>query len=206
MKLYTFDPAPNPLRLQLFLDYKGIQIETEQVNLMKREQMSETYTAINPLGTVPALVTDEGVVLTDVVGIVRYLEELHPEKPLLGTTALDKGIVASWSQRLFLTLLLPVADVFRNTNPAFKGRAQPGPLDVEQMPALAERANPRIEYTLNELDAHLAESPWLCGDTLTFPDLELHAMIGFMGWIERSLPDNCAHLKAWHERLQAAIS
>ena len=59
MKLYTYDPAPNPKRLQMFIDYKGIDIDTVQVDMMKQEQLGEDYKSINPLGTVPALVLDD---------------------------------------------------------------------------------------------------------------------------------------------------
>ena len=60
MKLYTYDPAPNPRRLGLFLKYKGIELDTEQVDLGALEQLGEAYGEINPLRTVPALKLDSG--------------------------------------------------------------------------------------------------------------------------------------------------
>ena len=47
MKLYTFDPAPNPRRLALFMQYKGIEIETQQIDLMAGEQFSDDYRKLN---------------------------------------------------------------------------------------------------------------------------------------------------------------
>ncbi|MDH3993817.1 MAG: glutathione S-transferase N-terminal domain-containing protein, partial [Gammaproteobacteria bacterium] len=82
MKLYTYDPAPNPRRLALFMQHKGIEIESQQIDMMSAEQLGDDYLAINPEATVPALVLDDGSVLTEVVGICTYLEELYPEKPL----------------------------------------------------------------------------------------------------------------------------
>ena len=95
MKLYTYDPAPNPRRLALFMQYKGIEIETVQVDMMKAEQLAEEYRQINPQCTVPALQLDDGNVLCEVIGICMYLEGLYPDKPLLGSTALEKAQVIS---------------------------------------------------------------------------------------------------------------
>ena len=81
MKLYTFDPAPNPQRLKMFMDYKGIEIDTQQVNFPEGEQRSDAYKAIIPTGTVPALVLDDGRVLSSVFAITQYLEAVHPESP-----------------------------------------------------------------------------------------------------------------------------
>ena len=62
MKLYTFDAAPNPARLGKFMQYKGISLDTVQIDLGAEEQLSEAYRAIVPEATVPALVLDDGTV------------------------------------------------------------------------------------------------------------------------------------------------
>ncbi len=48
MKLYTYDAAPNPRRVNLFLAYKGIDIPKVQVNLRENEQLGDAYRAVNP--------------------------------------------------------------------------------------------------------------------------------------------------------------
>ena len=55
MKLFTYDPAPNPRRLALFMQYKGIVLETQQVDLGAAEQLQEQYRKEIPDCTVPAL-------------------------------------------------------------------------------------------------------------------------------------------------------
>ncbi|MDH3994416.1 MAG: glutathione S-transferase N-terminal domain-containing protein, partial [Gammaproteobacteria bacterium] len=55
MKLYTYDPAPNPRRVALFMQYKGIEIDSQQIDMMKAEQLTDEYRQINPECTVPAL-------------------------------------------------------------------------------------------------------------------------------------------------------
>ena len=139
MKLYTYDPAPNPRRLKLFLKLKGIEIETHQVDMMTAEQLSDDYRKINPSCTVPALVTDDGTVLTEVIGMYVYLEELYPEHSLLGSTALERAQTISECHHLFSGLMMSIASVLRNRGKSFINRALPGPQDVPQIPELDTR-------------------------------------------------------------------
>ena len=69
MKFYTYDPAPNPPRVQMCLDYKGIELETIQVDMMTAEQLGEDYRRINPACTLPALLLDSGELLTEIPSI-----------------------------------------------------------------------------------------------------------------------------------------
>ncbi len=160
MKLFTYDPAPNPRRLALFLQYKGITLDSQQVDLGAAEQLQEHYRQLVPECTVPALQLDDGTVLTEVIGICTYLEGLHPDKPLLGTTPLEKAQVMSWDHRLFLTIYLAVAGMLRNRSKAFANRALPGPLDVPQIPELVERGKLQLAYILPQLDRELGTRPW----------------------------------------------
>ena len=84
--LYDCATAPSPRRARIFLAEKGVAHETVQVDLRAGEQLGEAYRSINPLCTVPALRTDEGVLLTDNAGIAAWLEARFPEPALFGTT------------------------------------------------------------------------------------------------------------------------
>jgi len=206
MKLYTYDAAPNPRRLNYFLKYKGIEIETEQIDLgPAQQQHSDEYVAINPMRTVPALITDDGDLLTEVIAQCVYLEELHPEKPLLGSTALEKAMVFNWDHRLFMTGVTAVADIFRNSHPAFKGNGLPGPLAVEQIPELVERGKLRLEQFWSMMDEHLATSNWIAGENFSFADIDMVCTVEFAGWIKAGIPEGCANLQAWYERAVAEL-
>jgi glutathione S-transferase len=205
MKLFTYDPAPNPRRLALFLQYKGITLDSQQVDLGAAEQLQEHYRQLVPECTVPALQLDDGTVLTEVIGICTYLEGLHPDKPLLGTTPLEKAQVISWDHRLFLTIYLAVAGMLRNRSKAFANRALPGPLDVPQIPDLVERGKLQLAYILPQLDRELGTRPWLAGNSFTFADIDLLVAIDFMAWVRESIPEDCTHLRAWHDRARAEL-
>ena len=65
MKLYDSRLAPNPRRARIFLAEKGITVPTEQVDIMTMQQRTPEYTAINPLQRLPALVLDDGTIITN---------------------------------------------------------------------------------------------------------------------------------------------
>lgn len=206
MKLYTYDPAPNPRRLALFMNYKGIEIETQQIDMMKAEQLGDEYRQVNPSCTVPALQLDDGSCLSEVIGMCVYLEELYPERPLLGTSAAEKARIISWTHSLFANMASAIASILRNRNESFRDRALPGPLDVPQIPELVERGRLQLDFILPRLDAHLADSTWLAGDTVSFADIDLLVYVDFMGWVKHAVPEDCTHLKAWYERAKGALA
>ncbi len=200
MKLYTYDPAPNPMRLKLFLQYKGLEIDTQQVDLGKLEQHEEAYGEINPARTVPALVLDGGELLTEVIGQCMYLEALHPEKPLMGSSPLERAEVISWDHKIFLQGMAAIADIFRNGHPAFKDRAMPGPLPLPQIPELCERGKLRLAAFWPMMDAQLGQHPWVAGENFSFADIDLYCLVQFAGWIKESIPEDCGNVLAWYQR------
>lgn len=201
MLLHTYDPAPNPRRLRLFLDYKGIALDTRQVNLRKLEQFEPAYQAINPRCIVPALQLDDGSVLCDALAIALYLESLHPERPLFGADALERARIVSWDQYLYSDAFQPIAETLRNEHPAFAGRAVTGSEPAEQIPALAERGRRRLPAFWRELDQALAGREFLVGDQPSFADIDALVMIEFAGWIKEVVPEDCAQLRRWRARV-----
>tara|TARA_B100000497_G_scaffold122671_1_gene154086 strand:- start:1774 stop:2412 length:639 start_codon:yes stop_codon:yes gene_type:complete len=206
MKLYTFDPAPNPQRLKLFITFKGLEIDTHQIDFPEGEQRTDSYKAIIPTGTVPALVLDSGRVLTSVFAITQYLEALNPDQPLLGSSAEEKAAVLDWNHRLFNDVFRATADVFRNTNPAFVSRAVPGVLDTEQIPALAERGQAQLLHALNMLNHELASRPFLAGEAFSMADIDLLVLLSFAGWAAKTKPDeSLTALIAWRASAQSVL-
>ena len=80
MKLYDFSMAPNPRRVRIFLAEKGVEVETEQVDIPSGENIAPAFRAINPRALLPTLVLDDGTVIDESVAICRYFEELHPSR------------------------------------------------------------------------------------------------------------------------------
>ncbi len=82
MKLYTFFRSSAAYRVRIALNLKGLAYDADFVSLPNNEQRRPNYMAINPQGRVPTLDLD-GAILIQSPAILEYLEELHPEPPLL---------------------------------------------------------------------------------------------------------------------------
>ena len=200
MKLYDGGRAPNPRRTRIFLAEKGVKVPTQQVDLGALEQMNPDYAGINPLKRVPALVLDDGTVLTESVAICRYFEGLHPEPPLFGRGALESARVEMWNRRLELNLLFAVAHVFRHTHPAMKE------MEVPQVLAWAEANKPRIMEFLGIVDRELAGRRFITGDMFTIADITGLVAIDFMKPAKLSVSNELAQVRRWHAELSARPS
>ena len=206
MKLYTFDAAPNPARVALFMAYKGISLETVQIDLGKEEQLGDAYRALVPEATVPALVLENGAVLSAVIAIVHYLEEVFPDKPLLGRTPQERALILNWNHRLFGEVFSAIADTFRNAHPNYVDRALPGPVNVAQLPELAERGRMRLTEGFSMLNNALTSKTFLAGDHVSFADIDLMVAIDFAKWAARMTPDqSLEHLHRWRVDTKAAL-
>jgi maleylacetoacetate isomerase len=96
MKLYTFFRSSASYRVRIALNLKGLSYEQAPIHLRRGggEQLSAAYRSINPQALVPAL-EDGGIVLTQSLAIIEYLEEKHPNPPLLPRDPADKALVRS---------------------------------------------------------------------------------------------------------------
>jgi len=198
MILYTFPPAPSPQRVHIFLKEKGIDIPFEQVDMMKQEQLSASFKSINPRGTVPALVLDDGTVVSEVVAICRYLDAVFPEKSLHGSDPRQQALVAEWDHRIEMECMMGIAEALRNKGDAFKNRALPGPLDIEQIADLVPRGLKRIGAFFEVLNEQLADNQFVTGDDFSVADITAFVAINFAQWVKMSVPDELTHLKRWH--------
>jgi glutathione S-transferase len=126
MKLYQSHTSPNSRRVRIFLAEKGISMPIVPVDLGVKEQFSDAYAAINPRRMVPTLVLEDGTAIGEVPAILGYLEEVHPEPPLLGATPKTRALVAMWERRVELEGFASVMEAVRNAIPGLKNRAIAG--------------------------------------------------------------------------------
>jgi glutathione S-transferase len=200
MKLYDSKQAPNPRRARIFLAEKGITLPTEQVDIMAKQQMTPEYTAINPLQRMPALVLDDGTIITESIAICRYFEMQQPDPPLFGVGAKDIALVEMWNRRCEINFMANVAAVFRHLHPAMKE------LEVPQIPAWAEANKPRVTWFLQLLDGELDSREFIAGDRYSVADITALVAVDFMKPARLTMPDDLAHVKRWHAAVSARPS
>jgi maleylacetoacetate isomerase len=94
MKLYTYFRSSAAYRVRIALNLKGIDIESVPIDLRPGAHRQPDYLARNPQGLVPAL-DDGGVVIGQSLAVIEYLEETHPQPPLLPRAPLDRARVRS---------------------------------------------------------------------------------------------------------------
>lgn len=82
-ELFAFWRTSATYRVRVALNLKGITANERLINIDKGEQLSQEFLKINPLGAIPALVQAGQPPLTQSIAILEFLDELHPEPPLL---------------------------------------------------------------------------------------------------------------------------
>ena len=98
MKLYNYFRSSASFRVRIALELKGLPYEYLPVHLVKGEHKGEEYAAVSASGLVPTLVTDTGELLGQSMAIIEYLDETHPEPPLLPRDPLGRAHVRALAQ------------------------------------------------------------------------------------------------------------
>lgn len=206
MKFYDCTTAPSPRRVRIFLAEKGITVPTVQVDLRNGEQFTPAFRAINPDCTVPVLEFDDGMRITDMIGICRYFEEVQPDPPLMGTDPQDKAVVTARQRLVERDGFYAVMEAFRNHTRAFKSRAITGPVAYEQIPELAERGRARVGHFFETANALLVDNEFFAGRRYTIADITALVTVDFAGWIKMTVPEHCTHLRRWYDVVSARPS
>ncbi len=98
MKLHNYFRSSASFRVRIALELKGLRYDYLPVHLVKGEHKREAYAAISPSGLVPTLETDDGQRIGQSMAIIEYLDETHPEPPLLPPDALGRARVRALAQ------------------------------------------------------------------------------------------------------------
>jgi glutathione S-transferase len=191
MKLYTYKPAPNPLRVHAFLEEKGIELPIETVDARAGETRAPAFKAINSLGEVPVLQLDDGGYLTESVAICRYLEALHPERPLMGVTPLEVAKIDMWTRRMEQQIMAPISQFALHSFEFFADK-------IEQLPAFAESQLKLQNERWAWLDVELADGrTFVADDRFSVADITGMAALRICDFAGQDIPENLAHARRW---------
>lgn len=172
MKLYEYKGAPNPRRVTIFLAEKGIEVPVEQVAMMQGAHRTEEFRKKNAMRQLPTLELDDGRCISESVAICRYFEELHPEPPLFGVDAADRGHVEMWNRRVELGLMMSVGNVWVH---GAEFTAKLG----KQVPEVAALHRKAFGRHCAFLDRALADSEFIAGDRYTVADISAQVWFDF---------------------------
>ena len=187
MKLY-YSPGACSLAPHIVALEAGIPLQIEKVDLRaKKTESGADFVAINPKGYVPALVLDDGEVLTEGVAVSQYLADRKPESGL----AAPAGSLGRYRLQEMLTYLN--SELHKNYSPLFNP-ASPPELRAEKVAALQKR------YAL--IEAQLQGRSYLFGEQFTAADAYLFVVTN---WAFKLKVDLSAfpQLQAFHKRVSA---
>ena len=194
--------GPNPRVVAMFLAEKGMTIERRTLDIMAGENRQDAYRGVHPGGTTPALVLDDVTTLSETTAICEYLDEIHPNPPLIGTTPEERARTRMWVRRIDLTVAEPMTSGFRAAEGRgmFEPRMRVAPQEASA--ALKAMAADGLRY----VDEHLGGRPWISGDRFTLADIVLFSFVEFGGMVGQPLADDLSRLAAWRNRVAARAS
>ena len=200
MKLYDYQGAPHPRRVQIYLAEKGIEVPLERVDIAQGESRQAAFLEKNPVGSIPVLELDDGTCISESVAICRYFEALHPDPPLFGTTPLEIATIEMWLRRVELNLMAPVGTVWINDHPLTAAL-------FEQNKQAADQGRMRAAMGYQVFDAQLANTDFVAGDTYSAADAVALATIDFaVDLVGVPYGDDLINLKRWHDQVSARPS
>ena len=187
MKLFL-KPGSCSLASHIVLEEIGRPYDTETVDLAKKLTASGAdFWAINPKGYVPALLLDDGDLLTEGPAILQYLADLAPELQL----APANGSKARYQLQSWLTFI--GTEVHKNFSPFFNPAATP---------EMKEQARANLQRRLGYVNDQLAGGDFLMGSTYSVADAYLFTVVGWAKFVQLDL-SAWPHLIAFQGRVAA---
>lgn len=195
MKLYN-SIGPNPHIVRMFLAERGVEVPMEEVDLIAGDNRREPFLSVNPAGQLPALVLDNGQVVSEVVAICEYIDEVSPGPRLIGDTAEERAQVRRWSRWVDLNVMEPMFNGFRfgEGMAIFENR-------IRTIPEASAGLKACVQDKLEWLDAQLSSRPFVAGDRFSLADVMLFCALTFGNQVGQPLRPELAHLNAWFDKV-----
>lgn len=193
--------GPNPRAMRMYLSEKGITIPTRELDILAAENRKPPYIERNPGGQIPALELDNGKCIGETVAIFEYLEEKHPNPPLVGSTAEERADTRQWLRRVEINISENLYNGFRYAEglDLFKTRIHVLP---EAAPGLKQIAQERLKW----LDGLMDGNQFVVGNRLTIVDIILYCALDFGASVGQPLDRSNSRIAAWFDRMDARPS
>jgi glutathione S-transferase len=160
LEVYWASGSPFSWRVLLTLEVKQLPYQSKLLTFSKREHKSPEYLALNPRGRVPTL-KDGDFLLYESLAIMAYLDSAYPERPLFGSTPQEIGTIGRLVSENISYLCDPIGKV---VGPLFFGSASEKEAEIRA-------AATTVYAELAQLEAVVAQSPWLAGAAISAADI-----------------------------------
>ena len=193
--------GPNPRAVRMAMIEKGIDMPMEEHDLLGGENRQAPYTSKNPGGQMPALELDDGTVIGETTTIAEYLDEKHPENPLIGATPEERANTRQWIRRVELNITEHMYNGFRYAEgiDIFRDR-------MVCIPEAADGLKAKAKDARQWLDGLMEGRDFVAGNKLTFADIVLYCCMDFAKDVGQPIEDDLKNLSAWFKRMDSRPS
>jgi glutathione S-transferase len=201
MKLYDYTGAPNPRRVKIFINEKGLDVELIQCDMSKGEHKTESFLAKNPSGKLPVLETEDGRYIAESIAICRYLEAIQPEPNLFGRDAYELGHIEARNRQIELELWYQIGTSW--VNGPIVGRLG----IIKQIPDAKAASDRNVRRYYKRLNDEFGQQEYVAGDRFSIADITLLCSVDFASaMVELKPEDTLTHLWRWHSLVSARQS
>ena len=185
MKLF-YKPGACSLASHITLRESGKDFTLDGVDLMKKRlENGDDFFAVNPKGQVPALLLDDGTLLTESVAIMQYLADSVPDRQLLApVSSISRYKTLEWLNYIATELHKGFTPLFRPDTPE------------EYKPTVRALLEKKMQY----VDAALKEGQWICGSRFTIADAYLFTVLRWAYAVKLNM-DGLENIAAYMKRM-----
>ncbi|MEX2617523.1 MAG: glutathione S-transferase family protein [Alphaproteobacteria bacterium] len=196
--LYHLWLSPFSRKVRLVLGEKGLDVTLKVEKVWERR---DEFLALNPTGEVPVLLDPDGMVLADSWAISEYLDETHPEPPLLGRTpamrAETRRLVAWFDNKFYEEVTVNLVD--EKIMKRFLGLGEPNS-------AAIRAGNHNIHYHLDYIGYLTERRRWIAGDELTLADIAAASHLSCVDYLGDVPWEDHQAAKDWYARIKSRPS
>jgi len=196
--LYHLWLSPFSRKVRLVLGEKKLDVTLKVEKVWERR---EGFLALNPAGAVPVLVEDDGAILAESMAISEYLDETHPEPPLLGRSpamrAETRRLTAWFDLKFHAEVTTNLVD--EKIMKRFLGLGEPDSGAIRA-------GNKNIHYHLDYIGYLTEQRRWIAGDELSMADLAAAAHLSCVDYLGDVPWDDHPPAKDWYARIKSRPS
>jgi len=204
-KLYITRTAPNPRKALILLASKGIDVDDMDdvdvidIDFAANEQMSESFTQMNPMQTVPVLTLDDGTVLNDSQAVCEYLDRVYGERSVMGNDVVQRAQVCSMRRVAEFEVMYNLMLAFQHSHPSKAQR-------VEQVPEFVAPSIARAVKAMAYFETILEGREYLVGEQLSFADIVLYLSLDFGKVLKINPNEQGENLSRFYQKMNERFS